>query len=563
MSGPQRFSAPRDSHSSRVSSRSAPARILVALSAGLLLAGLGPGVSTAAAAPTEMVDLGTASTYAALSGASVANTVSAGGSPHTTLRGDLGVKANSPPSGFPPGEYTGTLNVANQAAIQAHDDLVAAYNEVATRTDGTALPLALAGRTLVPGLYKITGAASNTGTVTLDAGGNPNAVFVIQVTGALSFAASSHVVLTGGARASRVFWQVNGAGDVGAGGDFAGTLMALDAVAMYNGVLVNGRAFALNGALTLDNNQFYSAPPVVTIAGGASATTTDTTPTISGTTDVEAPGLVTVTVNGQTLTATPSGGAWSVTAAILANATYPVVASVSDGAGNPGSFTQQLTVDTVLPVVSLEGGPAVTTNDPTPTIAGTSDVAAGTIVQVDVNSQTLFAVVHSGGWWNVTPPALPDGTHTITASVSDPAGNQGTDSQELTVDTTAPGASMGETTVSGNGRQRVTGPRFWIGTTVTAPTGSGVMATAGGRVKIQGVKKAIKLTTAIVRLDAAQSGQLNLRPKGKKKAVKAAFKQIKAAIAKSRRVFATITIVVVDDAGSTRVFKRMVALTKR
>ena len=114
---------------------------------------------------------------------------------------------------------------------------------------------------------------------------------------------------------------------------------------------------------------------MVTITGGAAATTTDTTPTISGTTDVEAPALVTVTINGQTLTATPSGGAWSVTSAILANGTYPVVASVTDGAGNPGSAAQQLTVDTVLPVVTLDGGPSVTTNDPTPTIAGTSDVA--------------------------------------------------------------------------------------------------------------------------------------------------------------------------------------------
>ena len=237
---------------------------------------------------------------------------------------------------------------------------------------------------------------SNTGTVTLDGGGDPNAVFVFQVNGALALAAGSHVVLTNGAQASRVFWQVNGAGAVGANADFAGTLMALDAVAMGAGTMVNGRAFARNGALTLDANEFYSAPPVVTIAGGAAAITTDTTPTISGTTDVEAPGVVTVTIAGQTLTATPSDGAWSVTSAILANGTYPVVASVTDGAGNPGSATQQLTVDTVLPVVTIDGGASVTTNDPTPTITGTSDVAPGTVVRVTVGSQTLTALVQSG-----------------------------------------------------------------------------------------------------------------------------------------------------------------------
>ena len=75
-------------------------------------------------------------------------------------------------------------------------------------------------------------------------------------------------MLANGARASRVFWQVNGAGAVGAGSSFAGTLMALDAVAMGNGTMVNGRAFARNGALTLDANEFYSSPPAVTIAGG-------------------------------------------------------------------------------------------------------------------------------------------------------------------------------------------------------------------------------------------------------------------------------------------------------
>ncbi len=191
------------------------------------------------------------------------------------------------------------------------------------------------------------------------------------------------------------------------------------------------------GALTLDANEFYSAPPTVTIAGGADAYTTDTTPTISGTTDIEAPGVVTVTVAGQTLTATPSAGQWSVDSAILANGTYPVVASVSDGAGNPGSATQQLTVDTVLPVVTLDNG-ELETKDPTPTISGTTDVAVDTVVHVTVDSQNLRALVQSGGVWNIRPTALSDGAHTVTASVRDPAGNEGTDTQILTVDTLAP-----------------------------------------------------------------------------------------------------------------------------
>jgi hypothetical protein len=278
---------------------------------------------------------------------------------------------------------------------------------------------------------------SNTGTVTLDAGGDPNAVFVIHIGGALTMAAGAHVTLAGGANPSHVFWQVNGAAGIGANAKFAGTLMALDAIAMGAGTEVNGRALARNGAVSLDSNEFYSAPPVVTIVGGDTAITTDTTPTISGATDVMAPAVVTVTIAGQTLTATPSGGSWSATAPILANGTYPVVASTSDGAGNPGSATQQLTVDTVLPVVTIDGGPSVATNDSTPTLTGTSDVAPGTVVRVSVDSQPLTALVQPGGTWNVTPTALGDGTRTVTAYVTDPAGNESSASKELTVDTAA------------------------------------------------------------------------------------------------------------------------------
>lgn len=426
--------------SDSVSPPSLKTLILGVLAAGLFIAGFGP--ASALAAPTSMVDLGQASSYAALSGASVDNTVSAVGAPHTTLRGDLGVKPNTQPTGFPPGVVTGTIEVGNQAAGQAHTDLVAAYTEVAGRTGGAPLIGALAGMTISPGLHTIAAAASNTTTVTLDGGGDPNAVFVFQVNGALAFAAGSKVVLSNGAQASRVFWQVNGAGAIGANAEFAGTLMAMDAVGVGNGSLVNGRLFARNGAMTLDNNQVYSSPPEITIAGGDNAYTTDTTPTISGTTDVEAPGTVTVTVAGQTLTATPTDGEWSVTSAILANDTYAVVASVSDGAGNLGSATQQLTVDTMPPLLTLDGGASVTTNNSTPTISGTSDVAEDTPVDVSVGSQTLRALVNSDGTWNVRAATLADGTYTVTASVSDPAGNESTESQELTIKTDAPALTI-------------------------------------------------------------------------------------------------------------------------
>jgi hypothetical protein len=425
-----RSSSPRASSRARTLGRST-------IVGCLLVAALSLAAPAAFATPSAApVDLGSAAPYAVLSGASIGNTVSAPGAPHTTVHGGLAVKAAGDPLGFPPGVVTGSFDVGNAAAAAAHAAATAAYTEIAARTGGTTLAGALAGQTITPGLYTIAGAVSNTTTVTLDAGGNANAYFVFQVGGAMALAAASHVVLAGGAQASHVFWQVNGAGAVGAGSTFAGTMIALDAGAVGAGTVVNGRVFALNGALTLDTNDIYGAPPAVTIDGGASAYTADTTPTISGTTDQQAPMVVTVTINGQALTATPGAGSWSVDAPMLANGLYPVTASATDGAGNTTTRTQQLTVDTVLPVIVIAAGASLTTNSRTPSIAGTSDVAPSTLVRVDVDSQTLWALVQADGSWNISPPALTEGDHLVTASVFDPAGNQGSASETIAIDTT-------------------------------------------------------------------------------------------------------------------------------
>jgi len=80
----------------------------------------------------------------------------------------------------------------------------------------------------------------------------------------------------------------------------------------------------------------------------------------------------------------------------------------------------------------------VTTNDPTPTFAGTTDAAPGTVVAVAVDAQTLTALVQSDRTWKRDPTALDRRTRTVTAP-SRPAGNVGSASQTLTVDTVAPG----------------------------------------------------------------------------------------------------------------------------
>ncbi len=288
-----------------------------------------------------------------------------------------------------------------------------------------------------------------------------------------------------------MFWQVNGAFSLAAGAQFAGTVLASTTGTIGAGSLVNGRVLA-ETAVTMDSDEFYSAPPTVTITGGAAADINNSTPTIGGTTNVGASGVVTVTIAGQTLTATPSAldGSWSVTPTILADGTYPVVASTTDGAGNVGSATQQLTIDTVPPLITLDGAPTVLTNNPSATISGTTNAAPGTLITVNVDAQTLtavvdgtpiiesvgaqtlLAVVQSTGLWNVAPAPMGEGARTVTAAVTDPAGNTSTATEQLTVDTVAPAVS-----ISGGATALTDNPTPTIAGTTNAPTGAVVTVT--------------------------------------------------------------------------------------
>ena len=179
-----------------------------------------------------------------------------------------------------------------------------------------------AGNTFTPGVHTTGAAFSNTGTITLDAGGDPNGVFVFQIGAAMSSAAASKVVLKGGALANNVYWQVVGAVSLGAGAKYVGTFLGAGAVALGEGASIKGRVLT-PGTVALANSPFAISKddltaPVVSIDGGGTSATNDTTPPISGTTDEPAGGPVVVTVAGQTLTTTiGSGGQWSVSLGAL------------------------------------------------------------------------------------------------------------------------------------------------------------------------------------------------------------------------------------------------------
>lgn len=297
------------------------------------------------------VSLGTSASYSVLGATGVTSTLA------TNISGNLGVSPASSVVGFPPGIVSGQTHAGDATAAKAHDDLVLAYNDAATRAPNAEFAGDLSGLTFSPGVYHTAAALALTGTLTLNGQGDPNGVFIFQVDAALNTAAASTIDLTNGARASQVFWQVNGAAGLGAASSFSGTIMAAGAITVGAGTVVTGRALSSGGTVTLSGNTI-ATPPTVTITGGVAVQTDDTTPTIAGSADAAAGTTVTVTVAGQTLVTTlgSAGGEWSVTAATVPEGSYRVVASVTGPAGNTSAAYQTLTVGPTAAVALARRG---------------------------------------------------------------------------------------------------------------------------------------------------------------------------------------------------------------
>ena len=429
-----------------------------------------------APAAATFVDLGTAASYSVLAGTSVANTGSG-----TVLAGDLGLSPAGPITGFPPGTVNGTIHDKDDAAATAQSDRADAYADAAGQESTTTFAGDQAGATFHPGVHTTAAAFSNTGTVTLDADGDSNAVFIFQINAALSSAAGSKVVLTDGALANNVYWQVAGAISLGADAKYVGTFLGAGAIAFGDGASLKGRALTPT-TVAMTNTPFLVAKddltaPLVTIDGGAARSTNDTTPTISGTTD-EPAGNVRVTVGGQTLTTTVgAGGIWAVSATVLASGTHTVMAAITDASQNVGTAQQELTVDQTAPAISINGGATRATNDTTPAISGTTDAAPGTTVTVTVDGQTLTTEASGdAGAWTVTPDTLAEAVHSAVASIEDGAGNTATATQVLIVDLTVP-----VVTINGGASRSTVDTSPWTYGTTAEQAGTTVHLTIGGQ----------------------------------------------------------------------------------
>ncbi|HLW53004.1 MAG TPA: ice-binding family protein [Candidatus Angelobacter sp.] len=186
--------------------------------------------------------------FSVLAGSTVTNTGS------TTVSGDVGLSPGTAVTGFPPGLTGGVIHIADGPAAQAQAALTAGYVDAAGRSGGTSVAGDLVGQTFTAGVYKSTSSLALSGNVTLDAQGNPAAVFIFQISSTLTTGSGSQVILANGAKACNVFWQVGSSATLGTNSVFKGNILALTSITITTGVNLEGRALARNGAVTLDTD---------------------------------------------------------------------------------------------------------------------------------------------------------------------------------------------------------------------------------------------------------------------------------------------------------------------
>ena len=214
----------------------------------------------------QTIPLGTATTVGVIAASAITSTGA------TIIVGDLGIHPNNASSvtGFsfstPPGTgiVTGTPHFADAVALNAKTDARTAYNMAASRPCTTTISGDLGGRTLPPGVYCSGSTMGLTGTLTLDAQGDSNAVFIFQVGSSLTTASASQVLMINsgqGGQSCNIFWQIGRSETMGTGSSFLGNVLADQSVTMTTGASSTGRMIALVAAVTLDANKVTVCAP--------------------------------------------------------------------------------------------------------------------------------------------------------------------------------------------------------------------------------------------------------------------------------------------------------------
>jgi autotransporter-associated beta strand protein len=157
-------------------------------------------------------------------------------------------------TGLPAGTIVaGAQYIGAGLANDAHVDALAAYAQVAGEQKTNDLSGSLGGLTLTPGVYHIGAAALLDGTLILDTGGDPNAAFHFQIGTTLTTNPGSTISLLNG-NTVNIFWDVGTSATIGVDSVFYGNILADQSITVNSGATINGRAMALNAAVTLSTN---------------------------------------------------------------------------------------------------------------------------------------------------------------------------------------------------------------------------------------------------------------------------------------------------------------------
>jgi hypothetical protein len=227
----------------------------------VLLITLFLAVTSAAALAQSVPPLGAAESFAVLGGTAITATGPA------VISGNVGVSPGTAVTGFPPAVvqngqiYTGVGSLAGPAKASALE----AYNNLRGQTCGTNLTGKILGETpgflsLTPGVYCFDTSAQLNAILTLNDGGNPDAIFIFQIGTTLTTASSSQVVMSSGGRGKNVYWQVGTSATIGTSTSFRGNIIADTSITLTTSASTTGRVFALNGAATIDSTAVEALP---------------------------------------------------------------------------------------------------------------------------------------------------------------------------------------------------------------------------------------------------------------------------------------------------------------
>ena len=351
-----------------------------------------------AAQPT--VNLGTTSSYAVLAGSTITNTgptTITGSSPEGG--GNVGLYPGTSFTGQADVTMTGwTANIANEAARLAKEDLQTAYDDAAGRTPVTRIATELgAGNILNPGVYdSASGKFGITGTLTLDAHGDPNAVFIFKTASTLITASNSNINLINGARFCRVFWQVGSSATLGTDSHFVGHIFAQSDITANTRASIQGQLLALR-AVTLDTNTIANAL-CNDIEPTTDETTTDETTTGETTTGETTTGETTTgeTTTGETTTGETTTG-------------ETTTGETTTGETTTGETTTGVTTTGVTTT-------GVTTTSVTTTGVTTTGVTTTGVTIIEEGTTTVVDTMNAATTSAIGATTAPSATNSITSA---------------------------------------------------------------------------------------------------------------------------------------------------